>query len=382
MKERRILLVGDGNHQAVINYASWLNKQDIVTVSKKDILSITPVEKKNSTGYDTVFEVDPKNFLLRRGLKTSFIRILVRRFLYKELIRKLPEYDFVHFHFVSPSSDFIIEQIQKTASPKIILTIWGSDLYRVTANEEPGFIKSCQKADYITFGNEITLDFFKKKYDWKKDNLKITRFGVIPLEHLIRLEKSKIECKAKLQWSMDKLAITIGYNLSRAQRHLEILSQFDNEMISGFKDRIQLIIPITYGGDKKYRHQIMAKLNRMPFEYVIYDSVLKPDMIADIRKASDIMIHLQTTDQFSGSMLEHLFSRNVVITGSWLPYGSLKEKGVWFIEIDKIPELSSVLTTVINEYEQYAQKTINATKVIPGLALWEKNIKDWVSLYN
>jgi hypothetical protein len=81
-------------------------------------------------------------------------------------------------------------------------------------------------------------------------------------------------------------------------------------------------------------------------------------------------------------MLEHLFSRNVVITGSWLPYGSLKEKGVWFIEIDKIPELSSVLTTVINEYEQYAQKTINATKVIPGLALWEKNIKDWVSLYN
>jgi len=60
----------------------------------------------------------------------------------------------------------------------------------------------------------------------------------------------------------------------------------------------------------------------------------------------------------------------------------MKEHGAWFIEIDKLDELTSVLPNVINEFEKYEEKTINNPKAIAGLSSWEKNIRDWIDLYN
>jgi hypothetical protein len=94
------------------------------------------------------------------------------------------------------------------------------------------------------------------------------------------------------------------------------------------------------------------------------------------------MLQLQITDQFSGSMQEHLFARNVVITGSWLPYDTLKEKGSYFIEIDKVEDLNDVLPDVINNFSTYEQRTTNNPGVITELSSWGKNIKQWAEMYN
>jgi hypothetical protein len=93
------------------------------------------------------------------------------------------------------------------------------------------------------------------------------------------------------------------------------------------------------------------------------------------------MIQLQTSDQFSGSMQEHLYTRNVVITGSWLPYKTMKDFGVNFIEIDKVSELANSLAKVIANYNEYYSNTDNNPEAILKLSSWQYNIQDWLALY-
>lgn len=381
MSEKRILLVGNGNHQFITNYVYWLKKS---TKSKYivDILSDRQVNDENKKYYNTIFRKNDRNLIYQIISKIKGVRRYYRFFLYNKIIKTLPLYDVVHFHFISIDSYFIIEQFKKNTTSKIILSIWGSDMYRVNSTSEKGFIEACQKADALTFTNQKSIDYFKMKYNWNKNNLKLCRFGLTPLENLKKLTTTRVECKKQLNWNPKKRAVTIGYNLNTAQQHLEILTQFDNDSTKELMDEIQLILPITYGGTPKYKNQLLEKLKQLPFEYIFYDTFLTDEKVAQIRKASDIMIQLQLTDQFSGSMQEHLYSRNVVITGSWLPYETMKENGAWFIEIDKLEELTKVIPEIIKDFEKYELKTKNNPQVISELSSWDKNIYSWIDLYN
>ncbi|HZL12381.1 MAG TPA: glycosyltransferase [Prolixibacteraceae bacterium] len=380
MTKKRILLVGDGNHQFITNYTVWLNKQSNIKF-QIDILSLSLVNNSNADYYNKIYSINDNSSISSTINQIKGVRRYYRFLQYKKLLQKLPEYDFIHFHFISVDCYFLVDQLKKHTKSKIILSIWGSDMYKVKPVNEKGFIQSCHRADYITFTNQKSIEYFASKYNWVKNNLKLCRFGLAPLENLKELKASKSECKNILNWNKDKLAITIGYNLASAQQHLKILDLFETDEIKAFKNQIQLIFPITYGGNEKYKNQILEKLNHLPYECKVYDTFLEDKTITYIRKASDIMIQLQETDQFSGSMQEHLFARNIVITGSWLPYETMKEKGVWFIEINKIAELVEVLPKIINHYTEYELKTVDSPNAITKLSSWEKNIKSWIDLY-
>jgi hypothetical protein len=381
MTNKRILLVGDGNHQFITNYAIWLKKQNGRSFSI-DMLSLTPVRKDNVKFYQFIYQVKKDDLLHRIGKKIKGFNLFYRFYLYKKLIAIMHDYDIIHFHFLSYDSYFLARQFKKKSKSKIILSIWGSDMYRLHSVLENCFVKTCRNADRITFTNKKSLEHFQDRYHWKKNNLSVIAFGLAPLEYMKEITMSKVECKERLSWNKDKLAITIGYNMAVAQQHLSILTQLENKKITAFHNKIELILPITYGGDKNYKRQILSKLNQLPFEYKVYDEFLGDEIVAHIRKASDVMLQLQITDQFSGSMQEHLFARNVVITGSWLPYDTLKEKGSYFIEIDKVEDLNDVLPDVINNFSTYEQRTTNNPGVITELSSWGKNIKQWAEMYN
>lgn len=380
MNRKRILLVGDGNHQFIFNYAYWL-KKEAKNSFVVDILSYFPLKEENKKYYDTIIYKSFDNILYRVISKIRGVRRYYRFYLYKKLISKLPEYDIIHFHFIGTDSYNLVKYFRNNRTSRVILSIWGSDMYRVNWVDENFFFQTCQYADVLTFTNQESIDYFIKKYNWKHNNVSLCRFGLAPLENLKSLTLSRDECKHLLSWNTKKIAITIGYNMAPAQQHLEILRQFEHESIKELADCIQLILPITYGGTQEYQNQLVERLNQLPFEYKIYDTFLSDEQVAYLRKASDIMIQLQITDQFSGSMQEHLYTNNIVITGSWLPYETMKEQGAWFIEIDGLDELSDIIPKVICKYDNYLQKTNNNPMVITELGSWEKNIHNWLALY-
>lgn len=381
MTDKRILLVGNGNHQFITNYAKWLKKQNSSSFSI-DMLSLMPFRKENTEFYQIIYQIKKDDFLYRMAKKNKGVHLLYRFYLYKKLIAVMPEYDIIHFHFIDYDSYFLSGQFKNKSNSKIIFSIWGSDIFSLPSVLGNCFVHACKNADRIIFTNTKLMKYFLDRFHWQRNNLSVIRFGLAPLEFLEKGRISKVECKERLSWNKDKLAITIGYNMSRAIPHLSILEQFGSNKLAAFHNKIQLIVPITYGGDKNYKREILTKLNQLPFEYKVYDEFLDDETVACIRKGSDVMLQLQITDQFSGSMQEHLFTRNVVITGSWLPYDTLKEKGAYFFEIDKVEDLNDVLPDVINNFSKYEQKTANNPGVIAELGSWEKNIKQWVEMYN
>lgn len=380
MTEKRILIVGDGNHQFITNYAFWL-KKELGVDTTIDILSFSPLKKSNLKHYDSCFQINFNSFKYKFLSKIKGISRIYRFVLYNRLVSSLKEYHFVHFHFVDVDSFFLTNLIKKKFTSKIILSIWGSDLYKLEKKNERDFINTVNAAQIITFTNEKSSDYFKEKFSWESDNLRICRFGLAPLENLKKLKLSKSECKRKLGISENKIAITIGYNLSPAQQHLKILQQFEKDELKLLKDRILLLFPITYGGTIKYKEELLKKIKELPFEYYIFDTFLSDEQIALIRKASDIMIQLQETDQFSGSMQEHLFAENIVITGSWLPYGTIKENGGWFLEIDEFHKIENLILEIFNNPNKYEEQTKFNSKVVEELSSWEKNIKLWNHIY-
>lgn len=375
---KRILLIGNGNSQFVFTLALWLKRTNPqLTV---DLFSIVPVKESFKKNFDQCYSAKSSK-LIEFGLRYVGLRMLTMMYLNHKLLKQIHTYDVVHFQFISPDKFFLINHFHKKTNSKIILSIWGSDLYKIPKSMVSSFEKHCRIATSITFTNEKTIAYFKQKFQWEKDNLKLCRFGLAPLEELKKLALSKEQCKEELAWTKGKIAITIGYNLSPNQQHLKILEVFKSEELKKLKNQILLIFPITYAGSSKYKNQILNELNELPFEYKIYDTFMSDERVAKIRKASDMMLQLQQTDQFSGSMQEHLYTQNIVITGSWLPYETLIEEGVWFKQIDAIRDLAKSLLEVIENYEDLKLKTQNNPEAILKLSSWEKNIGLWSKLY-
>lgn len=372
---RTLLIIGDGNHQFVYHYANILRSKSIF--SKIDVLTYQQVRNEYQVAYDNIYSVNDYQFFERLIIKIKGIRSIYRLFKTNSVAKNLDHYDYVHYQFVGTESLHIRHNFK---SSKQIYSIWGSDYYRADANAIKKIYSACNDAHAVTFSNEMTLDHFKKKYSWVKGNLYVCRFGLTPLDTIESLSESKEKSKNVLGWNPQKLSVTIGYNLSCSQRHLEILSAI--KIISGIKDKIELIIPITYGSDMVYKEELLSYLRNIDISVKIYDHFLDENSIARIRNATDIMIQLQITDQFSGSMQEHLFCSNVVITGSWLPYDTLIKNGIYFLQVDHINQINSVLNEVIDNYDIFSSMTVNNGVRIKELSSWESNIDNWAKLYD
>jgi hypothetical protein len=371
---KRLLIVGNGNHQFIYNYVKWLKKEGNFSII--DILTDRKVNDEYSRIYSKIYSFENDSNLYKMISKLKGIRRYYRFYLYGRLIKDLSKYDYVHIHYMSVDHTYLANQFKTT--PKII-TIWGSDYYRSDVKQKEKLIKACKKADTITFTNKLTKQEFEKSFEWDKDNIKICRFGLAPLEILENLYESRIKSKELLGWDKNKTAITVGYNLSEGQQHIEILQQLLK--LKEYKQDIELILPITYGGSKDYKKRLLTLLDELDYSYKYYDEFLDDITVCRIRNASEIMIQLQTTDQFSGSMQEYLFTRNVVITGSWLPYKTMKDIGIKYIEIDNVSELAYSLSKVITNFNDYYSDTERNPEAVLKLSSWQLNIKDWLALY-
>lgn len=376
--EKKILLVGDANSIFITRLSLWIKKKK--PDYQVDVFAIQAVSNSNTKFYDNIIRLDDAPFFKQID-KLKGVRRLLLIPLYLFKFKKIRNYNYVHFQFISPLRYFLIDIFKYLTNSKIILSIWGSDMYRLDKWDVAAFKRACNQADRITFANPQSISYFSENFLWTKDNLSICRFGLAPLENLAELDTDKAGAKARLGWNANKIALTLGYNLSPMQQHLTILEVLNSEVFKEFKDNIQIILPISYAGTAKYKDDVLTALDQLPFQYFVYDTYLQDDTIALIRMASDIMVQVQTTDQFSGSMQEHLYAQNVVITGSWLPYQTMKEMGIYFVEIDDIQGLEKKLPLVIKEYDAYYQRCIVNNDKIADLSKWDKVIDSWLELY-
>jgi len=187
-------------------------------------------------------------------------------------------------------------------------------------------------------------------------------------------------CRKHLGLPEDSIIVTVGYNNSPGQQHIEILKSIKKRR-KEIPENLFFILPMTYGATNEYRNTVRKYVEQHSLRYKIFDRFMPDEEMAMLRRASDIMIQVQITDQFSGSMQEHLYSENVVITGDWLPYGTLDEKGIFMLKVSSVEEVGEKLVYALNNLDSLKEKCKKNPEIIWELSSWEKNIQSWIDMY-
>lgn len=298
------------------------------------------------------------------------------------ILKKLPSYDISNIHFLSIFYKLFLNKL-KNKSKKIIVTIWGSDYYRVDNNMRNKLKFILDKVDAITFINSQTRDELVKYYHDYADKCYVQNFGMQSLEEIKRAKKEEevTESKNKLNIPLDSFTICCGYNGKIQQQHEIILQSIDQIKEKLPKNTI-ILLPMTYGYSTDYLNKITDVITKYQLKYRLFTAKLSLEDIARLRLVTDIMINMQTTDQLSASVQEHLFAENIVISGSWLPYKVFEEKGIFFIKADNHNDLQKKIVYAVDNFSELKEKSKENSSIIYEFACWKNNIQHWIELYN
>jgi len=316
--------------------------------------------------------------ILNRIPKIGYaIKILLLR----RRLNQYRNYDICHIHYNLKIYSYLVKTIQNISS-FLVVTVYGSDFYKRSHRDKQIQEKIYQAADRITCSNERTvedfLDYYQKGLSQKTS---IRRYGLRVLDLLDELKsESKNDSKKILNIPINPIIVTCGTNSYRYQNHEKMIEMM-RTVYSKYGKDVLFIFPLTYG-EEKQKKEIGHLLENEDFPVRFFTKHMSFKDVARLRRVSDILINILETDQMSGAMLEHLHAGSIVITGSWLPYDILYEKGAFLCKIDSVQALDQKVMDVIANMDEYKDRIKINMSIVNEIARWDKNLKGWLELYN
>lgn len=372
---KKILLVGNPNSVFIRELSSRLKKAN--QNLDVDILSFVPCDYVDffydkNVGLKIIKACPQATNLSSFFNKIHFIKN-VKRFLAES------KYDIVNVHFVQAFLGILAPTLKHAARDKLIVSFWGSDFYRVSGFRRWLQTRLLRFADVVLATNEETLVEMKKAFQCRREqHWDVVRFGLAPLDEIRKnKEFSRTYHRSKLNLPTEGTMVVCGYNGSENQNHLGIIDAIAAER-ERLPEEIFFVFPVAYGGTAKYRASMDKALAASGLECYVLDDFLDPKGVAHLRLGTDIMIQVQLTDQFSGSMQEHLFAGNMVITGDWLPYKTLEDQGIELVKVASVSEVGKTLLSCLNELDGWRAENLDS---IWALSSWNSNIQKWIDIY-
>lgn len=391
--KKKVLLVGDASSYFIKSIYT-----NVASVGKYElgVFNINPKKTSQSHLNESVLNKkskdDAKAFSVKLANWLANLKVpVVKKLLYKiyllynfmKLYRVAKNYDIINYHHIDDNArQYIGFSTRFLSGKKHILSLWGSDFYKRDRKDDHRFKELLKQAHTITFTNEKSKELFITEFNWEKDNIFVIQFGLAQLDLITSHQAKKVDIKRALSIAENKTVLTVGYNASANQQHEAIIEELKKLLVvDKWINQLHLVVPLTYGAPKTYKETISSMYSSLPFSCTIVENYLTDNEITKLRIVSDIMVQLQKSDQFSGSMQEYFYTNNVVITGSWLPYESFKSAGVYFEEIAALSELSSKIVEVLHEYSNLKTKTAVNPEIIHKLSSWQSTIHKWEELY-
>jgi hypothetical protein len=367
----KILIIGNINSPFMQEYLRNISGFDTYSV---DFISISWADKNRIKDFNVYFP--ETNFLEKLPLFNAYIKAKK----IKSLINKRNVYyDVIHLHFVHFFYFYLTKTFSRYSN-KLVLTYWGGDIH-FSGTLKFFLLKKLRKNAYKI---SLASSKFKEKLLSRSNNIEnkinIVRFGLKALEELKKIKNRELlSFKEKYEIPQNKIILTIGTNALENQQHIESRESIKASEID--PNSIHFIFPLTYGRDGNYLKKLMQKIKEISFSFTVFNEYLKFSELLLLVKVTNIAVQLQKFDQLSGSMQEHLFAGNYVITGDWLPYDILDEHNVFY---KKISSVSDVGVTILNVVRMQSYKNSELEKnaeIIWNLSSWEKNLPDWLALY-
>lgn len=255
-------------------------------------------------------------------------------------------YDIVNVQFPNIFMTYVYPYLRAMAG-KLVLTPWGSDILRRDKKYLKHLAGLYQKADYIATGTKTPLG---KRIieELKVDPAKMVGnfFGSDLVDYALKSGASISTDQAKERFGLSgRYVITCGYNRREPQRHKAMIAAID-----GVRDRLpenlSLLFPMSYGADTRSDYVDECKeecrIRNLPAVFVTeYQSV---EDLYVLRMATDLFVHVQTTDASSGSVKEYILCDKKIVHGSWIKYDELEAyKPLFYFPVDRLEDLGEVI---------------------------------------
>lgn len=345
---------------------------DLLDVNKWELHSLSNNSMPHKW-YGKIIGTSSNNKLL------SWVIRNIHKYSDKVLLRSLfSKYDIIDFHYYS-SLYFPLIPVAKALDKKTKITLWGSDLLRATKEEIVGQRPGYDMVDRIQVATSFMYNSLFTVYPQVKDKTIVLPFGNQVLDDF-NLRYGELKDSSFLShYDSTKRMIVCGYNGTVGQRHLDMAKML-NELPEEIQKTLYVVFPMTYGATPSYIKKLKDCINGHGYSYDILYKRLTDKQLFDLRRLSNIVLNIQITDVFSGSIQEHVFCNNVLLVGDWLPYDIMKEAGIFFLTTS-LDRLSISFLDVIYNYKTYKDKCSNNQNLIYEISSWKGLVGKWEKMY-
>lgn len=376
---KKILILGLANTahlQGLIRQLKKVNENCQI-----DCISTQEILERDKLIADNLYELNFYYWYLKKiGRGSNLIFALNMYWLYFFSLKQ-KKYDSIQVHYLSLMHRFITPFLRTIASRRVAI-LWGSDIFRLPQKAYSKMTKLLMEFDVINCG---TVALYQKAYKItngkiEKKIIKHCHFGLELLDIINEMQDTSYN-ELYTFLGIDNpinvdYIITIGYNGSVGQQHLKIIEQLE----SFHKKNILFLFPMTYGASKEYIEEINRQLKNYNLNYQLLTDYMETKSVAALRILTDIFIQLQTTDALSGAMQEHMYAKNIVLTGSWLPYDSLDDIGVHFKKINQIEQVGDELNNILLNFDKEKELSNKNNDIIYHFSGWKNTISEWNAL--
>lgn len=301
----------------------------------------------------------------------------------KTILNQLPIYDAMQLLWIEPEWSYFCELIRKKAK-RLNLNVGGSDFYRVGKEGRDFKRDLIAYADNITAETESTVQEFGEYYgEDAKNKTNLLPFGIEVLDWIDRIEKfPRNTIRKKYHIPFDKIVVTCGHNAIKEHQHMKIIDAVET-MSDKVKSQLIFVFPMTYPQKADaYINSVRDRLKESGLDHVVLTNFMDFNEMAEYALVSDIMIHVQTTDQLSSTMLEEMYAGSIVLAGKWLPYQSLHKKGMFFWDVNEICDITMILEDVVENIEKYRTKCEGNKVIVRKHSSWDELASKWYALWN
>lgn len=309
------------------------------------------------------------------------IRGLISKWFRTDMVVRLSkDYQVVDIHFFDPLYDNMIRKLSEL-NKKIKVTVWGSDFYRVSPGRHEEQRPLYKRVDIIQIETGQIADDFLKVFPEFSTKIRLAHFGLFQFDVIDELIGKAVPAsyRKKLRIPEDRIVITCGTNRSEGHRHsllLDAIGILPHEI----RERLFLILPMTYGGEKNYIEPVKRKADSLNIPYILFPSFITKKENGILRIVSDILVTIQVTDALSSTIQEYMYSGNVMIAGDWLPYSIMDDNDVFYIKTT-LENLSQTIENAVLNIESYKQSCRDNRSKLARLSSWEEEIKEWTAIY-
>jgi hypothetical protein len=283
-------------------------------------------------------------------------------------------FDYISIQYIKPEYCFLVDYFKKSAT-KLVITPWGSEVYSVGRVYKYLVKRVFDNSDYVTGPDDRFTRDFTKIFNVPSKKIVHCDLGVAPIDYIID-HKDKIDSdEAKHQLGLDNCyIITCGYNANPAHHHIKMI-----EAIQKTKDELPqnlvLFFPLTYPNNPEYKQMVRQKVEESGLKAVIFDQFLDIPHLFLLRQATDLFIHIQSTDASSGTLYEYILCEKKILNGAWLQYPEIEINGAKpYYLVDNLDNLGQA---IVNAYK--SEPIIINKQVLKDLEKkqWKVVIKDW-----